>query len=269
MNTSIDSLQNRGRVLITGASAGIGAELARTFARYGHSLILVARRADRLEALAQELRRQHGITVEVIAQDLGQAGAAAKLHREVAQRGLAVDILINNAGLLCRGAFSETDLGDQQALLQLNIVVLTELTHLFLPAMIERGRGRLLNLASSAAFQTLPRVATYAASKAYVLSFSETLSIELKGRGVSVTALCPGFTETDMISQDGAKTFKVPGVRNLKPAKVAQQAYAACMAGKPVYINGRITRALILASQHLPRWLQRRSAERFARAAMH
>ncbi|AXQ28520.1 SDR family oxidoreductase [Solimonas sp. K1W22B-7] len=268
MNASIRPSHKPGRTLITGASSGIGAEFARTFARHGHSLILVARRADKLEALAQGLRQQYGIAVEVIPQDLGQAGAAEQLHREVTQRGLAVDILVNNAGLLFRGTFPETRLAEQQALLQLNITVLTELTHLFLPAMVERGHGRVLNLASSAAFQPLPWTATYAASKAYVLSFSEALSIELKHRGVSVTALCPGFTETDMIAQQGAKTFKIPGVRNLTPAKVAEQGYAACMAGTPVYINGAVNRALVLMGQHLPRWLQRLSAEWFARAAM-
>lgn len=267
-NTSINDPQRRGCALITGASGGIGAEFARTFARNGHSLILVARRADKLEALAQELRQQHRVAVEVIPQDLGQYGAAAKLQHEVTERGLPVDILVNNAGLLCRGAFAETDLAEQQALLQINIAVLTELTHLFLPPMIERGHGRILNLASTGAFQPLPWVATYAASKAYVLSFSETLSIELKGKGVSVTALCPGFTETDMIAQAGAKTFKVPGVKNLTPTKVAEQGYAACMAGAPVYINGGFNRAMILIGQHLPRWLQRRSAEWFARGAM-
>ncbi|MDP9139891.1 MAG: SDR family oxidoreductase [Pseudomonadota bacterium] len=268
MNASTHHPHKSDCALITGASAGIGAEFARTFARHGHSLILVARRADKLEALAQELRQQYRIAIEVIPQDLGQAGAAEKLHQEVTQRGLAVNILVNNAGLLCRGAFAETDLAEQQALLQLNITVLTELTHRFLPAMVERGHGRILNLASSAAFQPLPWTATYAASKAYVLSFSEALSIEVKHRGVSVTALCPGFTETDMIAQDGAKTFKIPGVRNLTPAKVAEQGYAACMAGTPAYINGSINRLLILMGQHLPRWLQRLSAEWFARVAM-
>jgi len=266
--TSINDPRKRGCALITGASGGIGGEFARTFARNGHSLILVARRADKLEVLARELRREHGVKVDVIAQDLGEAGAAVKLQREVTRRGLLVNILVNNAGQLCRGAFAETDLAEQQALLQINIAVLTQLTHLFLPLMIERGHGRILNLASSAAFQSLPWVATYAASKAYVLSFSEALSIELKGKGVSVTALCPGFTETDMITQKGAKTFKVAGVKNLTPTQVARQGYAACMAGAPVYINGGFNRAMVLIGQHLPRWLQRRSAERFARGSM-
>lgn len=256
------------RTLITGASAGIGAAYARTFARNGHHLILVARREDRLEELARELRRSHRVEILVIPADLAEPGAAEKLYGEIRRHGLEVNTLVNNAGLLVRGTFYETRLEEQHDQLEVNVVALTELAHVFLPNMIARGRGRILNMASSASFQSLPWVATYAASKAYVLSFSEALAIELKGTGVSVTALCPGFTETDMISQHGVKPFKIPLVKNNTPQAVADKGYEVCVAGKPVYVNGWIMRMMISVSQYLPRWAQRWSAEQFARTVM-
>lgn len=258
----------RGHVLITGASAGIGEALAHVFAQNGHGLILVARSAQALDALAETLRRDHGVEVVVVPLDLCAAGATQQLCARVAQLGLEVEVLVNNAGVLHRGAFTETAFGDQQGLVQLNIGALTELTHLFLPGMVQRGRGRILNMASSAAFQPMPWVATYGASKAYVLSFSEALAIELQGSGVAVSALCPGFTQTAMIAQQGAKTFKVPLLKNATPQSVAAKAYAVCMAGKPVHIHGVFMRCMILMGQHLPRWMQRRASAMFVRGTM-
>ena len=255
----------KGTALITGASAGIGAALAREFAAYGHDLVLVARSADKLKKLADELATAHGIRATAIASDLGAPNAAEYLQHDVTKQGLSVDVLVNNAGLLHEGPFWETQLADHQQLLQLNIGALTALTHLFLPAMIERKQGRIMNLASTSAFQPIPYLSTYAASKAFVLSFSESLNIELKGTGVKVTALCPGFTETEMIAKSGGKSMNVPFVRNLTAQEVAEQGYAACIAGKPLFINGASNRTLIAFGRHQPRWMQRLVTEMIAK----
>ena len=255
----------KGTALITGASAGIGAALAREFAKNGHDLILVARSADKLQKLADELSSANGVRAHIFPADLGVADAAQKLHKTVSGRGLVVDILVNNAGLLHEGPFWQTTLANHQQLLQVNLGALMALTHLFLPAMIERKQGRVLNLASTSAFQPIPYLSTYAASKAFVLSFSEALNIELKRKGVKVTALCPGFTETEMITKAGGKSMSVPFVRNLTAEEVAQQGYSTCMAGKPLFINGASNRAMIAFGRHQPRWLQRLVTEMVAK----
>lgn len=243
--------------LITGASGGIGAELARQFAEHRHNLILVARNKKKLEALAAELIEKHGLKVEVIVQDLGAVGAAQAVFDEAQKRELEIDVLVNNAGILFDGPFIETSAADHAALVQLNITALTVLTHLCLPAMLERRSGRIMNIASTSSFQPVPMLSTYAASKAYVLSFSEALAIELKGRGVTVTALCPGFTETDMIAKGDAPSMSVPFVRNLSPQEVAKQGYKACRLGRPLHITGLGNKALIEFGRYQPRWLQR------------
>ena len=255
--------ERNGTTLITGASAGIGAELARVFAANGHDLVLVARSADKLEALAAELENAHGITATVLPGDLGHSDACETIYLEVDRAGIEVDILVNNAGLLYRGPFLDTPSSDHLKLLQLNIVALTEMTHYFLPAMKERGAGRIMNIASTSAFQPLPSLSTYAASKAYVVSLTVALASELKESGITATALCPGFTETEMIAKDGGKSMKVPFVRNLSAAQVAQQGYDACMAGKPLYINGMSNRVLVEFGRYQPRWMQRLFNETF------
>lgn len=257
-----------GTALITGASAGIGAALAREFAAHGHALILVARSAGKLQALADELSAQHGIRADIIAQDLAVPDAAAVVHAHVQQRGLAVDILVNNAGLLFEGPYWETPLASHQQLVQVNIGAVMALTHHFLPDMLARGQGRVLNLASTSAFQPVPYLATYAATKAFVLSFSEALGIELKGQGVTVTALCPGFTETEMIAKDGGTSMSVPLVRNMTAEEVAQEGYAACMAGSPLHVNGLANRALVTLGRLQPRAWQRWVIERVAKAGI-
>lgn len=243
--------------LITGASAGIGAELARQYAEHGYHLILVARSEDKLTALAAELAEKHGNNVEVIVQDLGKPDAAQAVFDEVQKRKLPVDVLVNNAGILFDGPFIKTSAADHAALVQLNITALTVLTHLFLPEMLERGSGRIMNIASTSSFQPVPSLSTYAASKAYVLSFSEALAVELKGSGVTVTALCPGFTETDMIAKGNDRSMSVPFVKNLSPQEVAKQGYKACRVGRPLHITGLGNKALIEFGRHQPRWLQR------------
>ncbi len=243
--------------VITGASAGIGAELAREFASHGHDLVLVARSADKLTKLAKDLAGEHGVKIETVPLDLATPEAPESLHAEITRRGLSVDILVNNAGVLVSGPFAKGDLAAHRQLLQLNIGTLTALTHLFLPDMIRGGAGRILNVASTSAFQPVPTLSTYAASKSYVLSFSEALSIELRGSGVTVTALCPGFTETDMITRNDGGSMSLPGLRNMTAPEVARQGYMACMNGKPLYINGWGNRAVAEFVKHQPRWVQR------------
>lgn len=257
-----------GTALITGASTGIGAALAREFANNGHDLILVARSLGKLQALADELSAQHGIQAEVIAQDLSAMDAAEVLHAEVQRRELAVDILVNNAGLLFEGPYWETALANHQQLLQVNIGAVVALTHHFLPGMITRGQGRVLNLASTSAFQPVPFLASYAASKAFVLSFSEALAIELKGKGVTVTALCPGFTETEMIAKAEGKSMSVPLVPNMTAEEVAREGYVACMTGSPLHVNGLANRALVTLGRLQPRVLQRWVIERIAKVGI-
>lgn len=179
--------------LITGASGGIGAELARLAAKDGHDLILVARSEDKLKELAKELSN---VNVIILTADLAQHGAAQRLSEELSSRGLEVDTLINNAGFGDFGPFVKSELSKQQQMLQLNITTLMELTRLLLPAMVERGNGRIMNVASLAAFMPGPGMSVYYATKAFVLSFSEALHEELRGSGVTVTALCPGPVKT-------------------------------------------------------------------------
>ena len=179
--------------MITGASAGLGAEFARQCAARGEALVLVARRRDRLEALAAEI----GGDPHILVADLAKAGAAASLIAEIEAEGLSVGTLINNAGFGLGGRFAERPLGKFSEMIELNVRALTELCHLVLPAMRERGTGGILNVASTAAFQPGPNMAVYYASKAYVLSFTEALHHELKGSGINVSALCPGPTHSE------------------------------------------------------------------------
>ncbi len=188
-----------GGVLITGASAGIGLELAKAFAQRGRPLILLARSRERLTEIARELTATQGVQVTILPADLSLPGAGEAAFDALRRDGIAVDILVNNAGVICEGDFARLPLEDPLRLLQINVVALTALTRLFLPPMLERRSGRILNVASIAAFAPVPRIAVYAAAKAYVLSFTEALSEELRDSGVTATALCPGFTDTAML----------------------------------------------------------------------
>ena len=251
------SKQDTATTLITGASGGIGEALAREFAAHGHDLILVARSADKLQAVADDLSGKHSIKCTVLTADLSDPTVAVELRDRLQAQGIKVGILVNNAGLLYEGAFQDIDAIDHHRLMQVNIGAVTAMCHSFLPAMLKRGAGRVMNLASTSSFQPVPYLASYGASKAYVLSFSEALNIELKGTGVTVTALCPGFTETDLIVKEDGGAMKIPFVRNMTAVEVAAEGYAACMAGKPIFINGAANRALVEAGRHQPRWLQR------------
>jgi short-subunit dehydrogenase len=248
-----------GRVLITGASAGIGAELAREFARNGHQLTLVARRRAKLAGVAAELEREHYVDVRTIVQDLAKPTGPAALVK-AAQADGTIGILVNNAGVIDVGPFAASSTDALVNLVNVNVRALTELTSLLLPGMVERGFGRILNVASLAAFQPVPSMAAYAASKAYVLALTEALSEELKGSGVTVTALCPGITDTDMASEiqaGSAAAASLPKQLVSDPADVAAEGYKALMAGRVILVPGLPNQITAAWSQVTPRWLTR------------
>jgi short-subunit dehydrogenase len=250
--------QENETVLITGASSGIGEALTWIFARHGYSLILVARSADKLEQLADELASEHDVTVSVRPVDLAEAGSAESLARSLQRKGQQVDILVNNAGVLEHGAFIDIPPQDHRRMLQLNVVGLTDILLHFVPDMVARGSGRVLNVASTAAFQPVPSLSTYAATKAYVLSLSEALGEELRGTGVSVTTLCPGVTDTNMVAQAGSFADSLPSMLIGDVEKVAKEAYRACMKGTPIVVPGAINLAGTVAARVVPKWLMRR-----------
>jgi len=247
--------------LITGASSGIGRELAKVFAANGFDLVVVARRRGPLADLARDLARAHRSRVAVVPLDLMMAGAPRKLLEAVRRRGLVVDVLVNNAGVAVFDRFVHNDLDAQLDLVQLNVAAVTALTRLFVPDMVARGRGRVLNVASAAAFQPTPSLAVYGASKAFVLSLSESLAVELEGSGVTVTALCPGFTETPLVEEAERVLEKpglVPSIFMLDAVAVAREGYEACMAGTPVHISGLPYELTVYWERLQPRWLIRR-----------
>jgi uncharacterized protein len=248
-----------GRVLITGASAGIGAELAREFARHGHRLTLVARRRAKLAELAAELEGEHHVDVRTIVQDLAKPTGPAAVVK-AAQADGPIGILVNNAGVIDVGPFVASRTATLVNLVNLNVRALTELASLVVPGMAKRGFGRILNVASLAAFQPVPSMAAYAASKAYVLALTEALSEELKGSGVTATALCPGITDTDMASEikaGSAAAARLPKQFVSDPADVAAEAYKALMAGQVVLVPGLPNQITAAWAQVTPRWLTR------------
>lgn len=243
-------MATRGTALITGASSGIGLEFARLLAREGHDLVLVARNELRLQGIAEELRANTGVEVTVLPADLAQPSAADAIAAALANRGLMVDTLVNNAGFNVYGAFSATDGKRELDMLQVNIVALTRLTKLLLPGMLERGAGRILNVGSTGSFAPGPFDAVYCASKAYVLSFSEALAEELEGTGVTVTALCPGATATEFAERAAMTGTAMFRGRVAAPADVARAGYRALMAGRRVVIPG-VRNALMTFSMRL------------------
>ncbi|WP_448662421.1 SDR family NAD(P)-dependent oxidoreductase [Sphingomonas sp. CJ20] len=247
-----------GTALVTGASAGLGALFAEALAARGHRLILTARRADRLEALAERLRGTHGVAVEVIALDLAEGGAADALMGEIARRGLAVDLLVNNAGFGLGGGFAGQDRRQLVRMIDLNCRALTELCHAVLPAMIERREGAILNVASTAAFQAGPGMAVYYATKAFVLSLSEALHEEVRRQGVRVTALCPGPTATEFFDVAGsAKDFALRRLAG-DPAAVVRDGLAALEANRAIKVSGARNAVLAFSTRLTPRILLRR-----------
>lgn len=245
----------RRTALVTGASAGIGRELARVFARHGFDLVLFARRLDRLEELAKELERDHGVKAHALALDLADPASPRRLFDEMAARHIMVDALVNNAGYTVPGHFRDTHWEDQKALIQVMVTAVAELCHLFGPGMAARQYGRIINVASLAGH--LPGAAggtLYAASKAFVVKLSESLSLEYQGRNVHVTALCPGFTYSEFhdVAGNRAEMNKLPKFMWMDGGAVAEEAYDAVMSGTPVIINGRLNNFIALLARLLP-----------------
>ncbi len=231
-------MHDRKTALITGASFGIGLELARIFARENYNLVLVARTADKLRLLASELEKAHGSRSLVLATDLTEPGAPAYVLDQTTRAGIPVDVLVNNAAFGQYGLFAESDLEECLRQIQLNVTTLTHLSRLYLPAMLEQKSGRILNVASTAAFQPGPLMAVYFATKVYVLHFSEALSNELHGSGVTVTCLCPGPTATEFHKRANATDQRLLRWGSMDARTVAQDGYRALRAGKPVVISG-------------------------------
>lgn len=225
--------------LITGASGGIGYELAKLFARDRYNLVLVARNGERLAQVAAELQTHFGITVKTVSIDLGTAPAPGLLFDQLRREAIAVDVLVNNAGFGTFGEFSQTPDEEILGQIHLNIAALTHLTRLFVPLMLARGSGKIMNVASTAAFQPGPLMAVYYATKAYVLSFSEALANEVAGTGVVVSCFCPGATDTNFQKRAGmenSRLFKKIGAMNVEV--VAREGYRGLMAGRTVVISG-------------------------------
>ena len=240
--------------LITGASGGIGYELAKVFARHKHNLVLVARNGRKLNLLAEELRLKYGVEVLVLAQDLSLSHAATLIFDQVQRKNIRIDFLVNNAGFGNFGFFIETDWQKEEQMINLNITALTHFSKLFGQEMVKNKFGRILNVASTAAFQPGPLMAVYYASKSYVLSFSEAIANEMEGTGVTVTALCPGPTETGFMEAaalEDSKLFK--GKRLSTAREVAEYGYKALMTGKVVAIEGKANTLLARSVKFAPR----------------
>jgi short-subunit dehydrogenase len=246
----------KGAALITGASSGIGLELARIFAKDGINLVLVARSTDKLQRLATELENAHSIHAAVFPCDLALPGTPDDLFSRTQAESIPVDFLINNAGFGLRDSFERNDLTQLLEMLQVNVVALTHLTKLYLHEMLARKKGKILNVASTAAYQPGPWMAVYYASKAYVLSFSEALSNELSGTGVAVTALCPGPTRTGFQERAGAKDMQLMKSKMMAvmdAATVAKKGYEGMMKNKRVIIPGLMNRIVATAARIGPR----------------
>ena len=240
--------------LITGASAGIGRELAKLFAADGHHLIIVARRRDRLDELAAEIRAAHGVEVHVETADLADPAAPTELFRRVSDAGLRVDFLVNNAGFGTNGTFWQLDPQREVDQIQVNVAALTHLTRLFLPQMVERKFGRILNIASTAGFQAGPYMTVYYATKAFVISFTEGLAYELGGTGVTATAHCPGATESEFAStagNDKSALFQKGSVAGT--VEVAGDAYDAMHRGKTIAVHGAMNAVGAFMTRFTPR----------------
>lgn len=242
-------------VLITGASSGFGEEFARQYAEHGHSLVLVARRLDRLQALAEALRRRYRSDVVVEQVDLSDIAAVVELHRRLRERGIAVDILVNNAGHGLQGPFVENPLDAALAMVQLDVASLTAVTHVFAQDMRARRRGKILLVASLLAYQGVENFAVYAAAKAYVLRLGEALHRELKRDGVTVTVLSPGMSDTGFAT--AAQQKITPALKRLmmQPAPVVRAGIHALQAGRISVVPGWANKALVILTWATPRWL--------------
>lgn len=246
--------------LVTGASSGIGERFAHHLAERGSDLVLVARREERLDTIAGDLRDTHGVDVEVMSADLTDRDQLARIEERLAEVEPAVDLLVNNAGFGTYGPFHQLDADLETAELDLNITAVTRLCHAAAPRMVERGSGAILNISSAAAFQPIPYNATYAASKSYVLALSEALHEELSGHGVTVTALCPGFVRTEFQERADVDDSQIPEVAWLDVDDVVETALHDLAGGKAVSIPGLGYKALNSMARLSPRWLTRKIA---------
>jgi uncharacterized protein len=257
--------------LITGASAGIGGEIAKLLAARGHNLVLVARRKERLTALADELSEQHGVRVETIPCDLGKAAPRGKIPGRLDELGLDVEILVNNAGFATGGPFYKADPEREVEQVRVLVEAVVVLTRMFSPTMVERGRGAILNVASTAGMQPMPYSAGYSAAKAYVLTFSEALHQEMRGHGVTVTALAPGPVETDFWQIAGWETSSGKSFERAVPGTLISSEHAAragvegLASGERVVVPGLPMRVSMLASRYIPHALKLPALERFMR----
>jgi uncharacterized protein len=247
------SLMNTQTALITGASSGIGLHLAHEFARHGHPLVLIARIETELHTVARVFAAQHGVKARFIAKDLEQPDSASQIFNQLRDEGIEVDILVNNAGLGFCDKWWEIPMEKDLSMLRVNIEAVLRLTKLFLPTMVQRKRGRILNTASMIGFEPSPLMATYAATKAFLLSWSEALAVELENSGVSVTALCPGVTDTDFFEKAGAENIRARQSSNvMAPQDVAKAGYDALMDGELFVVPGAMNKAMIAARRVLP-----------------
>jgi short-subunit dehydrogenase len=250
--------------LVTGASSGIGRELARQLAAEGTDLVVVARDTPRLDALAAELRAAHGVAAEVLTADLGDAPQLAAVEARIADADRPVDLVVNNAGFATYGSFTELDLDVQAQEIAVNVTALVRLTHAALGGMRARERGAVLNVSSTAGLQATPGNATYGATKAFVASFGEALAGELAGTGVTLTTVLPGYTRTEFHDRAGVGGRKIPDLAWMSAADVAAEALAAARAGKPWLVPGTLNKVLVAAATPVPRGLKRRVAARLA-----
>ncbi len=250
----------RPQALVTGASSGIGRELARILARHGYDLVVVARRVERLDALRRELEAETSVRVTVAADDLADPASSERIERAVAETGRPIDVLVNDAGFGVYGSFADADWAASRDLVRVNILALMELTRRFLPSMIARRCGRILNVASTAAFTPGPFMATYYASKAFVVSFSEALSEETRGTGVTVTCLCPGPTRTEFHERAHAPAGGPLGW--MSASAVARIGFDGLMAGRAVVVAGIMNRITTWFMRFLPHRLLARAVRR-------
>jgi len=241
--------------LVTGASSGIGAAIAEELASRGHSLVLVARREERLQSLARDLASMHDVAVEVIAADLGNTAGRDQLIERLGETGRTVEVLVNNAGFGHQADFATSPTERMVEMVRLNVEAVVDLTGRFVRGMVERGRGSVINIASTSAFQPLPGSAVYGASKAFVLSFSEAIRTELRGSGVTVTAVCPGPVKTEFMEVAGFPGVedRTPGIFWMSAEDIARQAVDGAEHDKRVVVPGTLNRAGAIAGQHSPR----------------
>lgn len=254
-NNSVNSI--RKRALVTGASSGLGIDFADVLAAQGYNLVLVARRQEPMEILAEQLRIKHGVEVVVQPADLAVPGAAAALKGYLETRSLQIDVLVNNAGYGLHGNFLETPIERTVDMIQLNVTALTELSYVFGQDMAARGHGHILLVASLLAFQPVPTYAAYAATKAYVLSFGEALHDELRSCGVTVTALCPGHTETGFDAAAGATVSAALRLLTMQPRPVVQSGLRALWKGRASVTAGIMNKFVVFSNRLMPRSMQR------------